>query len=175
MEIDEDALLEVCDVINFPTSPISVPVRTERHSIDDHASNDRPTRYRPARDRSTRNRPTQDGSVRDRSTEDGSVRDHPAQGGSARDHPAQGGSARGPTSEHPINDRPSLRNSEIRPGVDRTGTNPIEDLQSPNVPQWRGRGRRSGVRRQQERFMKFLYQLSSAHYNWGKRRKETRV
>ncbi|XP_036146901.1 uncharacterized protein LOC118646980 [Monomorium pharaonis] len=150
MEIDEDALLEVYDVINFPTSPISVPVRTEKHSIDDHASNDRPTRYRPARDRSTRNRPTQDGSVRDRSAEDGSV----------RDHPAQGGSARGPTSEHSINDRPSLRNSEIRPGVDRTGTNPIEDLQSPNVPQWRGRGRRSGVRRQQERFMKFLYQLT---------------
>jgi len=30
------------------------------------------------------------------------------------------------------------------------------------------RGTRAGFYRQQERFMRFLYQLSSAHYNWGR-------
>jgi len=31
------------------------------------------------------------------------------------------------------------------------------------------RGTRAGFYRQQERFMRFLYRLSSAHYNWGRR------
>jgi len=33
----------------------------------------------------------------------------------------------------------------------------------------RPRGTAAGIRRQQDRFMRFLYQLSPAHYNWGKR------
>ncbi|XP_011686368.1 PREDICTED: uncharacterized protein LOC105449069 [Wasmannia auropunctata] len=32
----------------------------------------------------------------------------------------------------------------------------------------RPRGTRAGIQRQQERFMRFLYRLSSAHYNWGR-------
>jgi len=35
----------------------------------------------------------------------------------------------------------------------------------------RRRGSRAGARIQQDRFMRFLYQLSSAHYNWGRRPK----
>jgi len=31
------------------------------------------------------------------------------------------------------------------------------------------RGNRAGLYKQQERFMRFLYQLSSAHSNWGRR------
>jgi len=34
---------------------------------------------------------------------------------------------------------------------------------------WNQRGTRAGIYRQQQRFMRFLYQLSSAHYNWGRR------
>ncbi|KAM0736988.1 hypothetical protein ACS0PU_000081 [Formica fusca] len=33
----------------------------------------------------------------------------------------------------------------------------------------RPRGTTAGMRRQQERFMTFLYQLFSAHYHWGRR------
>ncbi|XP_011698255.1 PREDICTED: uncharacterized protein LOC105456134 [Wasmannia auropunctata] len=39
-----------------------------------------------------------------------------------------------------------------------------------NIQQRRPRGTRAGAYRQQERFMRFLYQLSSAHNNWGRRR-----
>jgi len=35
----------------------------------------------------------------------------------------------------------------------------------------RHRGSRAGARIQQNRFMRFLCQLSSAHYNWGRRPK----
>jgi len=38
----------------------------------------------------------------------------------------------------------------------------------------RSRGTAAGARRQQERFMRFLYQLSSAHYNWGRRARPRR-
>lgn len=38
----------------------------------------------------------------------------------------------------------------------------------------RSRGTAAGARRKQERFMRFLYQLSSAHYNWGRRARPRR-
>ncbi|XP_018311847.1 uncharacterized protein [Mycetomoellerius zeteki] len=41
------------------------------------------------------------------------------------------------------------------------------DSARPKSVQKRKRGTRAGAHIQQDRFMRFLYKMSSAHYNWG--------
>ncbi|XP_036139770.1 uncharacterized protein LOC118644714 [Monomorium pharaonis] len=45
-----------------------------------------------------------------------------------------------------------------------------ENPQLPDIPNRRRRGTRAGAYRQQQRFMRFLFQLSHAHVNWGRPR-----
>ncbi|XP_024882964.1 uncharacterized protein LOC112461812, partial [Temnothorax curvispinosus] len=82
-----------------------------------------------------------------------------------------------PAAQHVRISRPAVDHITSRSTVDRPGTSgpdavhhptddPIVENESDVLDLQRHRGRRSGVRRQQERFMQFLYQLSSAHYNW---------
>ncbi|XP_077257545.1 uncharacterized protein LOC143894787 [Temnothorax americanus] len=89
-----------------------------------------------------------------------------------------------PAAQHFRISRPAVDHITSRSTVDRPGTSglavhhptddPIVENESDVSDLQRHRGRRSGVRRQQERFMQFLYQLSSAHYNWGRRNRGRR-
>ncbi|KMQ83961.1 hypothetical protein RF55_18711 [Lasius niger] len=57
-----------------------------------------------------------------------------------------------------------MNKSKEEPSVNEDKEKPPEDA---NPPQWRGRGKRAGMKRRNNNFMSFLFQLANAEQNWG--------